>query len=254
MKPTQLTDAELSGFRRDGFLVCRNLLNPAEIDQVRAWTEEVAGRPLECGKIMVYGEDSLSVPGVRIVARIENFYPYHEGFAQLLDSDRIRGRASDLLAEDAVLFKDKINFKLPGGSGFTPHQDVQAGWERYGSIHLTAMITIDPCTLENGCLEMAAGHHARGQIGPSWAPLGQEVTDQMRFEPCLTQPGDVIFFDSFAPHRSGPNATKEPRRVLYITYGKASEGDQRLRYYEDKRRSYPPDFEREPDQKYVFRV
>ncbi len=27
-----------------------------------------------------------------------------------------------------MLFKDKINFTLPGGDGFKPHQDQQTGW------------------------------------------------------------------------------------------------------------------------------
>lgn len=44
------------------------------------------------------------------------------------------------------------------------------------------------------------------------------------------------------------------RRVLYMTYNRAAEGDHRARYYTDKRKSYPPDCERDPDKRYVFRV
>ena len=63
-----------------------------------------------------------------------------------------------------------------------------------------------------------------------------------------------MFFDSFTPHRSAPNLTAAPRRVLYVTYNRASEGDHRAHYYADKRASYPPDIEREPGREYVFRV
>ena len=45
-----------------------------------------------------------------------------------------------------------------------------------------------------------------------------------------------------------------PRRVLYATYSKASEGDQRERYYRDKRHNYPPDIEREPGRTYTYKV
>ena len=45
-----------------------------------------------------------------------------------------------------------------------------------------------------------------------------------------------------------------PRRVLYVTYNRASEGDHRAAYFADKRKSYPPDIEREPGRTYVFRV
>ena len=30
-----------------------------------------------------------------------------------------------------AISEDKINFKMPGGTGFKPHQDSQAGWEVY---------------------------------------------------------------------------------------------------------------------------
>ena len=84
-----------------------------------------------------------------------------------------------------------------------------------------------------------------------WKPLEEDTLDYISVP---TNPGDTIFFDSFIPHRSGPNMTDEKRRVLYVTYNAASEGDNRKKYYADKRLSYPPDIEREPNKKYVFRV
>ena len=74
------------------------------------------------------------------------------------------------------------------------------------------------------------------------------------FTPYPTAPGDVVFFDSYVPHQSGPNLSPEARRVLYVTYNRLSEGDHRARYYADKRKSYPPDCEREPGTQYVYRV
>ncbi len=41
---------------------------------------------------------------------------------------QLRGAVATLFGEPAMLFKDKINFKLPGGDGFKPHQDQQTGW------------------------------------------------------------------------------------------------------------------------------
>jgi len=69
-----------------------------------------------------------------------------------------------------------------------------------------------------------------------------------------TAPGDVLFFDSYVPHRSAPNDTNAPRRVLYATYAKTAEGDLRTRYYADKRAAYPPDCEREDGKKYEYKV
>ena len=122
------------------------------------------------------GEKSLQDPDRRLINRVENFYPYHAGFKALFDGDKLLGIVNDLFAEPAVLFKDKINFKLAGGDGFKPHQDQQAGWSVYAPLFVTALVAIDDATEANGCLELAAGHHTRGLIGREWAPLTDETS------------------------------------------------------------------------------
>src|SRR5262249_52363490 len=146
------------------------------------------------------------------------------------------------------------NFKLAGGGGFEPHQDAQAGWDEYASLFVTAAVAVDPADLANGCLELARWAHRRERIGPLWKPLGPEHLAGIDFDPLPMAAGDAVFFDSYVPHRSGPNRTSEGRRLLYITYNRAAEGDQRARYYADKRRSYPPDCEREPGKQYEYKV
>jgi ectoine hydroxylase-related dioxygenase (phytanoyl-CoA dioxygenase family) len=161
---------------------------------------------------------------------------------------------SELFGEEAVLFKDKINFKLPGGDGFKEHQDVQAGWDEFADLHITAMVAIDATNEANGSLEMIAGMHTQGVLGEMWAPLTDVDTNHAAYQPVHCQPGDAVFFDSYAPHRSEPNRTDTARRVLYITYNQAAQGDSREQYYADKRRNYPPDIERDPGKDYAFKV
>ena len=245
------TAEALDAFQRDGFLLVREFLPPAPLAEVRGWVEEIAAAPERPGRQMVYYEDSLTEPGRRIVQRIENFCALHAGFDHLLRRGALIAWAAMLLGGEAVLFKDKINFKLPGGDGFKPHQDQQAGWSAYAPLFLTAMLSIDPSTIENGCLEIAPERHRTGLIGEEWRPLD---ADGLGLEPIPTGPGDVIFFDSFVPHASGPNRTQEPRRILYVTYALAAHGDHRARYFADKRRDFPPDMEREPGRSYTFRV
>ncbi len=116
------------------------------------------------------------------------------------------------------------------------------------------MVSIDDTTAENGCLELAAGYHTRGLIGDEWKPLSEDDMRRMHARPVPTRAGDVVFFDSYTPHASGPNLTADRRRVLYITYNRLSAGDHRARYFADKRKSFPPDIEREPGRTYTFRV
>lgn len=248
-----LTAEQVEQFHRDGFLVVRGLYSADEIREISAWTDQIAGAPEERGKTMMYFETS-SRDGARILCRVENFVPYHEGFRRLITERRLQQAVSDLLGEPAVLFKDKINFKLPGGDGFKEHQDVQAGWDQFAELHITAMVAIDETNEANGSLEMIPGLHRRGLLGRKWAPLTDEDTGHAAYVPVHCKPGDAVFFDSFAPHRSAPNRTDQQRRVLYITYNRASAGDSRERYYAEKRRNYPPDIEREPGKDYRFKV
>jgi 2-aminoethylphosphonate dioxygenase len=239
--------------QRDGYVVARGCLGPDQVAQLLEWTAELESAPEVSGQHWVYHEDSLTTPSRRLVQRIENFCPYHEGFDCFVRNGSLASWTGALMGGPVVLFKDKINFKMPGGGGFAAHQDQQAGWSQYGSIFVTAMVTLDAATLENGCLEIAsAGHRHRPElIGEQWKPL--EV-DSLNLQPVPTEPGDVIFFDSFVPHASKPNFTALSRRVLYLTYNLASEGDQRGRYFADKHASFPPDVDRDPGKVYVFRV
>ncbi len=250
---TQRPEAHVDAFRRDGFVMMPGLFDAEEVRRISAWTDELQAMPEKPGHIMMYFEPSLIRPGERVLQRIENFCPFHSGFAALCDGEKLCGFASRLFGEPAVLFKDKINFKLPGGDGFKPHQDQQAGWSTYADLFITAMISIDPTTEENGCLELCAGQHTRGLLGDEWKPLTDEDMRRFGARAVPTRSGDAVFFDSYTPHASGPNLTDERRRVLYITYNRRSAGDHRVRYYADKRASFPPDIGRGPTRTYTFR-
>jgi len=191
----------------------------------------------------------------RLLSRIENFAQYNEGMNAIVNGPKLLGMCSQLFNERAVLYKEKINYKLPGGSGFAPHQDISAGWWMYGqTLHISTLVTIDQATLENGCLEVVYNKHKDGKLAADWKEIPTEVVEKLKFVPIQTKPGDIVFFDSYVPHRSGPNLTQKPRRVLYATYSKFAEGDWRDKYYADKRKSYPPDIEREDGKSYQYKI
>ena len=242
---------DVARMRRDGYLVVRNFVSPQQLAELLQWTAQLEGAPEVSGRHWVYREDSMATPGQRVIQRIENFCPYHTGFDRFIRDSALVRWSGALLGAPVVLFKDKINFKMPGGAGFKAHQDQQAGWTVYAPLFVTAMVTLDAATLENGCLEVSAGRHREGLIGEQWKPLEEQGLD---LQAIPTGPGDVIFFDSFVPHASKPNLTDSPRRILYITYNLASEGDHRERYFADKHASFPPDIDRDREKTYVFRV
>ncbi len=236
---------------RDGYLVLRDFFTGEQVAELLRWTAELQTAPVVSGRHWVYYEDSVTEPGRRLVQRIENFCPYHERFERFICDGALARWIGELMDGPVVLFKDKINFKMPGGGAFKPHQDQQAGWGRYAPLFVTAMVALDPATLRNGCIEMGPRRAGQGLIGEEWQPLSERA---LGLRPIPTAPGDVIFFDSFVPHASKPNLTDTPRRILYLTYNLASHGDQRARYYADKHESFPPDVDRDEARVYVFRV
>jgi hypothetical protein len=242
---------ELAVMKRDGFVVVRQFFGIDQIGDLLQWTAELAAAPQVSGRHWVYHEVSATEPGRTVIQRIENFCAFHEGFEQVIRCGALHRWAGALMGGPVVLFKDKINFKMPGGAGFRAHQDQQAGWSKYAPIFVTAMVTLDPATIQNGCLEIAPRRPAEGLIGAEWTPLDER---DLALQPLPTAPGDVVFFDSFVPHASKANLTGTPRRVLYLTFNLANHGDQRARYFADKHAAFPPDVDRDPGKSYVFRV
>jgi len=142
-----------------------------------------------------------------------------------------------------LIFKDKINYKLPGGGGFAPHLDAPA-YDHISKIeHITANIAIDPASPANGCLEVVPGSHRMdvpfitgGQVTAAWCESHEWVSVPMDV-------GDILVFGSHLAHRSGPNTTEKPRAMLYATYAAASDGrDLREKYYAHRRVAFPPDY------------
>lgn len=240
-----LTDAHRSAWALNGFVRIEGALPPALVEQIQGWTAEIASWPETPGKWMKWFESTDADP--RMLCRLENFVPYHPGMAAFLEGDMIRALISDLMGEEAILYKEKINFKLPGGAGYGAHQDAPA-FSTFGHrYHITMMVPIDAASPDNGCLEMVSGHHEAGLLQQTASgEVDHAVEASLSWEPLPSNPGDLVFFDSFVPHRSRANTSRRSRRAMYITYNRRSEGDYREAYFERKRTNFPPECEREP--------
>jgi hypothetical protein len=249
--PLQMSDDDVAHFGQKGWVIARGFFSAQDARMLTRWTEEICAMPEIPGRQMVYWENT-GAHG-RVIQRIENFCPYHAGMDNMIRAGRLMVAIETLLEGRSVLYKDKCNLKLPGGSGFELHQDQQAGWSAYAPIFLTALISIDQATEENGCLQIADVARQHAILGEEWKPLtAAELGGKLVAVP--TEPGDVIFFDSFVPHASEPNQSKKQRRILYLTYNRRDHGDHRSQYFHDKRQSFPPDVERIPGREYKFRV
>ena len=255
LKEIELSKQQINEFSKQGFVICSGAFDRSDVEKIQLWTTEISERPEEIGKHWVYHETSLLDPNRRLINRIENMVPFHKGLSHLANS--FIPSCTQLFGEKATLFKDKINFKMSGGEGFQAHQDSQAAWEKFASYFINLMVCIDRATIENGCIELSprpGNFDDLGLIGKEWEPLSIETTSKIKFEPCPTEPGDVIYFDSYVPHKSASNTTGLPRRAYFSTYNRLSEGSHIDAYFSEKRKNFPPDIEREDGKEYTYRV
>jgi hypothetical protein len=192
------------------------------VDEVAAWPDDGDGW-------LHHRELTDAGPAL---CRSENLIPFHEGLRDLLTGGSLVAVASALLGEPAVLYKEKVNYKLPGGAGYAPHQDAPA--YRFVETHVSCMVAVDDATIENGCLEVAEGHHREVLPMDATGCIRGDVVDALDWQPVEVQAGQTLWFHSRTPHRSGPNRSDRPRRALYPTYNARAEGDLRDAYYRQK--------------------
>jgi ectoine hydroxylase-related dioxygenase (phytanoyl-CoA dioxygenase family) len=244
-----LDESQCAQWRRHGYVLLRQNLSVYQREELARWVEELAAWPEAPGKWMKWYERS---GDRRQLCRVEDFVDHHAGFAAFLERSELAAVLAQLCGEPAVLFKEKINFKLPGGAGFEPHQDAPAFTTFGQRYHVTVMVSVDPATVQNGCLEVVEGFHGTGLLPQAaYGTLDRAWSAAQRWKPIEMSPGDVLVFDSYVPHRSGPNGSQTPRRALYVTYNRASDGDYRRAYFARKRAAFPPECERAPGVDYT---
>lgn len=189
----------------------------------------------------------------RSLTRLENFVNTHEGWNDLC-RNYLRRCVSAALGTDMVLYKEKLNLKPTGGSGFAPHLDSPSLRIALGpdgpQTFVTVMVAIDDMTIQNGCLRVLKGpwneeHHCQviqpekdgnPDAGGRAGAIPTEAADGMDFEDLVIKGGSIILFNGWTPHRSSANTSPFPRRAVFLTYNPKSEGDFHDRYYQEMER------------------
>lgn len=245
------TDSQLREYWTNGYIVLRNLFRPEEI---QAWSNE-------CDRLL--GKEWVHAKNVRTPfnrnsgaypERIDPVVDVSPLLNQLVKDERILEVVRKIFQSDPVLFKDKLIFKAPGAMGYTMHQD-QAWWQLCAADDiLSVSIQIDGANVDNGCIELVPGQHARMRT-----PVGvntnftsdPELMEEYKNYPSEkveTVPGDVLIFHSLAPHCSAQNTSDTFRRSLYLTYNSARAGD----LYAEQLDQYVQRLKRNPEYE-VFR-
>jgi hypothetical protein len=200
------------------------LLSRAEITALQAAAAAVEAWPAGSHVWGHYAEQTAYGP---VICRTENVSACNAVVAGLVEGTLAESAAGEI-GEPAVAFKDKLNYKQPGGAGFRPHQDRVAypGVDRVLSI----LVALDECTHESGCLWLADGVD---EVLPTddRGVVRDDVAASLHWYPAELAPGDAVLIDGLAPHYSDANQSHQPRRVLVASYAPAREGYSREQYY-----------------------
>jgi len=207
----------------------RGVVSGADLEALQAWAGEVQAWPAGSHRWGQYAERTAVGD---TICRTENVSACHVGFAGLTREALAQVAASEL-GVGVVGFKDKINYKQPGGAGFSPHQDLAAypGASRVMSV----LVAVDECTTISGCIWVALGVD---EILPTdgRGVIDRAVVSSLSWAPAELAPGDAVCIGGLTPHYSEANKSPAPRRVLVASYAPEGEGYDRSRYYAARRR------------------
>ncbi len=239
-----LTEEQIKEFGEKGFVVLPGFFGKETMEGVSACLDLLREKEPGKGEEAKYYEKS-SITGENILVRIENVLgDYNPELKDLLVTPEAIGCLTELFGEPPLLFKEKINYKLPGCRPDKLHQDQAAGWNVYSDFLITMGIVVDANRLENAALSfLKSGNYEKRLMTPEWKPLTEDdppYKPEDEYVLLEADPGDVIFFDSYVPHGSPANTSDRSRRNIFLTFNRQSDGDMRERYYRDKWSSYAP--------------
>ena len=240
----RITEQQRKEFDEKGFIVIKGFYDQNTVDGLSAWFDQLRrDNSPDCKEAKYYEQSPITDESVLV--RAEHLLGDHNPeITELLLSPKTIECLTGLLGEPPVLFKEKINYKLPGCRADKLHQDQAAGWNAYCDFFITMGIAVDEHRKDNAALSfMCSGNYEKELMGEEWKPLSEDdppYKPENEYMLLEADPGDVIFFDCYVPHGSPPNTSNRSRRILFLTFNKQSDGDWRMQYYRDKWAKYPP--------------
>ncbi|MBI5089267.1 MAG: phytanoyl-CoA dioxygenase family protein [Actinobacteria bacterium] len=205
----QLDADQLDGYRRDGYVLLGQILDPAACEALIAAERRL--RPTEA-----YGSSA----GLIVMDQLANFSQEVREFC--CNGDHLDA-VEQLLGPDVVLTHNQFVTKLPDdgpkASEIPLHQD-----NGYGAldppVDVTVWVTLVDTDINNGCLQVAPGSHVSGLVehrqsahNPAFREAGP-----VDLVPLAMKAGEAVAFSGLLLHGSGDNSTDAERAALFARY------------------------------------
>ncbi len=233
-----------SNFGRDGYRILPAVFNADEVALMREDAEFILHLILNSSIANERQSRRLDirrrVSGGIVVRKIQPVLDLAPAFAEFARDDRLLGPLAELMADEPVLFEEKLNYKQPlpdaiatapemerfqtpaDDDRFPVHNDyAYYKYNDYPPEVISTAIAIDDCRTDNGPMLVFPGTHVR-HVEHLRVRNGLEVPDgtlnRADAVAAVAPAGSIVFFHSRLIHTSGPNPTSDPRRLLIFSH------------------------------------
>jgi ectoine hydroxylase-related dioxygenase (phytanoyl-CoA dioxygenase family) len=219
----KITPEKIDYFRENGFVKVDDILNEAEVDELRQHLEEVMG---------ARGGNSLATDHeggayFKVLNQRVNTWRDHGGMARVVLSNRFADAAKQLTGFGGIrLFHDHALFKMPQDSKPTPwHQDWPY-WPMNETTALSIWIALDDVDENNGCMmfvpksQKIKNLKGINLVNPEdiFSLSGASEIDRNTAAVVRMKAGSCTFHDGLTFHYANANRTDKPRRALAVIF------------------------------------
>ena len=227
MEHFHLTPALADQYCKDGYLIIRGFLSPAE-------TEKLYSIAIADSTMKKHAFDLNDQSGKK--TKLSLWYkPGNDTYGLLTRSKRMTEAVDRLMEGDSKVchFHSKLMQKEPKvGGAWEWHQDYGYWYKNeflFPDRMMSVMIAITEADKRNGCLQVIKGSHKMGRIEHGFA--GEQVGAAQHYVDLALKtmehvfvelkPGDALFFHSNLLHRSEANLSDNSRWSLISVYNRA---------------------------------
>jgi phytanoyl-CoA hydroxylase len=231
--PKTLDAAQVKFFVDQGYYIAPGLIQPAELEELKADTIKIARGQYGNKSIKPVGaevsdkqvlETILCIHQPHFVSPVVHKYASHPLICGILS--QIAGAHLAHWDGSVKCMQSMLFVKPPGFQGQAWHQDEIYIPTRDRSL-IGAWIAIDDATIPNGCLWVVPGSHRTGYLFPqkdhgkydefdfAHESFGFDESKEVAVE---VKAGTVVFFNGYLLHRSRKNRSDVFRRVLVNHY------------------------------------
>ncbi|MES2646962.1 MAG: phytanoyl-CoA dioxygenase family protein [Bacteroidota bacterium] len=227
MQQFELTNDQIAGYQKDGYVVVRNFLRTNEVDKLYA----IATHD---DTLLKHAFDLNDQSGKK--TKLTLWYtPGNDAYGLLTKSRRMVNSVDKLLDGDSAVchFHSKLMQKEPRvGGAWEWHQDYGYWYKNqflFPDQMMSVMVAITEANKNNGCLQVIKGSHKMGRIEHGFA--GEQVGASQLYVDLVLKtneliyvelmPGDALFFHSNLLHRSEANLSDTARWSLISCYNRS---------------------------------